>query len=302
MIDSTAPSSSSRPSLADAISQVRAHGKADFLLATGQVAKLTQVKLLQNYEAILRMAGIEQTLGESIGLAPGSEALKIADAKLSRYADVPAYWILPLGELIKRAGSLQSIPGDVLNRVAELKLIRDAVMHGETDTFGEKTRKSIRETYELLLKRSKYTPTLALRARIEAVTRAKADGYQAEEMLATLGTLYRAIEAEVEIRTAMKEAGIFKGTLPHVESIFELKRASGAHEKIFQRDNLAWKFRASALVRNHLVHGTIIVPTDRQTAVVHEAHRLLGQAIAELSLKQNGGTTATGEFRNNIKL
>jgi hypothetical protein len=302
MIDSTTPSSSSRPSLADAISQVRASGKADFLLASGQVAKLTPVKLLRNYEAILRMAGIEQTLGESIGLATGSEALQIADAQLSRYADVPAYWVLPLGELIKRAARQRTIPGDVLRRVADLKLIRDAVMHGETDTFGEKTRKAIRETYELLLKRSKHAPTHALRARIEAVTRAKADGYQAEEMLATLGTLYQAIEAEVEIRTAMKAAGIFKGPLPHVESIFELKRASDDHAKIFQRDNLAWKFRASALVRNHLVHGTIIVPSDRQAAVVHEAHRLLGQAIAELSLKQNGGTTATGEFRNSINL
>ena len=301
MIHSSLPSSP-RPGLADAINQVRTTGKADFLLASGQVAKLTRVKLLQNYEAILRMAGIEQILSESIGLTPGSEALRIADGKLSNYADVPAYWILPLGELINLASQQQAIPVDVLKRVAGLKVIRDAVMHGEADTFGEKTRKSIRETYELLLKRSRHTPTLALRARIEAVTRAKVDGYQAEEMLITLGTLYRSIEAEVEIRAAMKEAGIFKGTLPLVESIFELKRASSAHEKLFLRDNLAWKFRASALVRNHLVHGTIVVPTDRQTAVVNQAHRLLGQAIAELSFKKNGGTTATGEFRNSINL
>lgn len=299
MIHSHLPSPP-RPSLADAISQVRASGKADFLLASGQVAKLTRVKLLQNYEAILRMAGIEQTLSEAISVSPNSEALKIADAELSRYADVPAYWILPLSELIKTARSQQAIPADVLDQVARLKVIRDAVMHGEADTFGEKTRKSIRETYELLLKRSRHTPTLALRARIEAVSRAKVDGYQAEEMLITLSTLYRSIEAEVEIRAAMKEAGIFKGTLPLVESIFELKRASSHHQKLFQRDNLAWKFRASALVRNHLVHGTIVTPTDRQTAVVNQAHRLLGQAISELSFKKNGGTTATGEFRNGL--
>jgi hypothetical protein len=301
MIHSSLPSSP-RPGLADAINLVRTTGKADFLLASGQVAKLSRVKLLQNYEAILRMAGIEQILSESIGLTPGSEALRLADGKLSNYADVPAYWILPLGELIKLASQQQAIPVDVLKRVADLKVIRDAVMHGEADTFGEKTRKSISQTYELLLKRSRHTPTLALRARIEAVTRAKVDGYQAEEMLITLGTLYRSIEAEVEIRAAMKEAGIFKGTLPLVESILELKRASSAHEKLFQRDNLAWKFRASALVRNHLVHGTIVVPTDRQTAVVNQAHRLLGQTIAELSFKKNGGTTATGEFRNSINL
>jgi len=299
MIHSHLPSSP-RPSLADAISQVRATGKADFLLASGQVAKLTRVKLLQNYEAILRMAGIEQTLSEAISLTPSSEALKVADAELSRYADVPAYWILPLTELIEMAGRQQAIPADVLGKVARLKVIRDAVMHGEADTFGEKTRKSIRETYELLLTRSRHTPTLALRARIEAVSRAKVDGYQAEEMLITLSTLYRAIEAEVEIRAALKEAGVFKGTLPLVESIFELKRASSHHQKLFQRDNLAWKFRASALVRNHLVHGTIVTPTDRQTAVVNQAHRLLGQAIAELSFKKNGGTTATGEFRNGL--
>ena len=134
------------------------------------------------------------------------------------------------------------------------------------------------------------------------MTRAKTDGYQAEEMLATLRTLYLAIEAEVEIRTAMKEAGVFKGPLPLVESIFELKRASSVHQQIFHRDNLAWKFRASALVRNHLVHGTIIVPSERLTAVVNEAHRLLGQAISELGFKRNGGTTATGEFRNGIDL
>lgn len=299
MIHSHLPSSP-RPGLADAIDQVRTAGKADFLLASGQVAKLTRVKLLQNYEAILRMAGIEQILSESIGLTPGSEPLRIADGKLSQYAGVPSYWILPLGELIKLARLQQAIPADVLKRVADLKAIRDAVMHGEADTFGTKTRQAIREAYELLLKLYPHTPPLALRARIEAVTHAKVDGYQAEEMLITLATLYRSIEAEVEIRAAMKEAGGLKGTLPLVESIFELKRASSEHEKLFHRDNLAWKIRACALVRNHLVHGTIIVPTDRQTAVVEQAHRLLGQAIAELGFKKNGGTTATGEFRNSI--
>jgi len=299
MIHPSLPSSP-RPSLADAVDQVRTTGKADFLLASGQVAKLTRVKLLQNYEAILRMAGIEQTLRERVGCAPGSESLRIANENLSKYVGVRGFWILPLGELIKLANRKQAIPADVLKRVADLKPIRDAVMHGETDTFGTKTRKAIRETYELLLKHYPHTPPLDLRARIEAVTHAKVDGYQAEEMLITLATLYRSIEAEVEIRAAMKEAGVFKGTLPLVESIFELKRASSAHEKLFRRGDLAWKFRACALVRNHLVHGTIIVPTGRQTRVVEDAYRLLGQAIAELRFIKNGGTTATGEFRNGI--
>ncbi len=302
MIHSSTPPTFPRPSLADAISQVIARGKTDFLLASGQVTKLTKAKLLQNYEAILRMAGIEQTLGESIGLTAGAETLKIADAKLSRYADVPAYWVFPLGELIKQATRQQAVPSDILQRIANLKVIRDAVMHGEADTFGEKTRKNIRETYELMLHRSRFTPTQALRTRIDAVKQAMTNGHQAEAMLGTLGTLYRAIEAEAEIRRAMKEAGVFKGVLPHVESIFELKRASAAHQKIFKRDNLTWKFRASALVRNHLVHGSIIVPSARQTEVVNEAHQLLGQAIAELTFKKNGGVTATGEFRNSISL
>ena len=120
-------------------------------------------------------------------------------------------------------------------------------------------------------------------------TEAKANSKGSDEMLTTLGTLYRAIESEVEIRKALKEAGIFKGPLPLVESIFELKRASGVHQKIFQRDNLTWSFRASALVRNHLVHGTIITPNKRQTDVVDQAYQLLGQAIAELGFKKNGG-------------
>lgn len=282
--------------------QVQSTGKADFTMANGNVAKLTPTKLLQNYEAILRMAGIEQILGESIGLSPGAEALKIADAELSRFADVPAYWIMPLGELISRSRKLKSLPADLLERVAKLKDIRDAVMHGEEAAFGKETRKAIRQTYEDLLKHGKRAPSHALRARIEAVTRAKADGYQAEEMLATLGTLYRAIESEVEIRTAMKAAGVYKGALPLVESIFELKRASGAHQAIFARDNLAWKFRASALVRNHLVHGSILTPNNRQAMVIDQAHQALGQAIAEIQFKQRGGRTSTGEFRNNIIL
>jgi uncharacterized membrane protein len=289
-------------SFAEAIMQVQSAGKADFTMANGNVAKLTRTKLLQNYEAILRMAGIEQILGESIGLSPGAEALKIADAELSRFADVPAYWIMPLGELINRSRKLKSLPADLLERVVKLKDIRDAVMHGEEAAFGKETRKAIRQTYEDLLKHGKHAPTHALRARIEAVTRAKADGYQAEEMLATLGTLYRAIESEVEIRTAMKATGVHKGALPLVESIFELKRASGAHQAIFARDNLAWKFRASALVRNHLVHGSILTPNNRQAMVIDQAHQALGQAIAEIQFKQRGGRTSTGEFRNNIIL
>lgn len=301
MIHSSLPSSP-RPSLVDAINQVRASGKADFLLATGQIAKLTRVKLLQNYEAILRMAGIEQILAESVGHAPGSVKLKVANAELSRFADVPAYWVLPLGQLIGLADKQKSIPYGILSQVAQLKATRDSVLHGQADTFGEQTRKAIKQAYEQLLQHSIHTPSAELRARIESVTRAKVDGTGADEMLATLGTLYRAIESEVEIRTAMKDAGVLKGELPLVESIFELKRASGVHQKIFKRDNLAWKFRASALVRNHLVHGTIITPNKRQTDVVDEAHQLLGQAIAELGFKKNGGTTATGEFRNGINL
>jgi hypothetical protein len=291
-----------RPSFADAIKQVQKCGAAEFLLATGQVAKLTRTKLLQNYAAILRMAGIEQTLGESIGLAPGSGELKIADAKLSRYADVPAYWVLPLGELVSRAAHQKSIPHDVLGRIADLKVLRDAVMHGEADNFGQQTRKSIRQVYEMLLARSRYTPTQALRTRIEAVEQAKNTGDGVEEMLSTLGTLYRAIESEVEIRAAMKEAGIYKGDLPLVESIFELKRASGAHRRIFTRDNLTWKFRASALVRNHLVHGSIIVPSARQTEVVNLAYQILGQTLAEICFRKNGGVASDGDFRNSINL
>lgn len=301
MVNHTHPTRT-RPSFADAIKQVQKTGEAEFLLATGQVAKLTRTKLLQNYAAILRMAGIEQTLGESVGLSPGSEHFKIADVELSRYADVPAYWVLPLGELVSRAAHQKSIPRDVLGRIADLKVIRDAVMHGQSDNFGQQTRKSIRQVYEMLLERSRHTPTKTLRARIVAVEQAKNTGGGVEEMLSTLGTLYRAIESEVEIRTAMKEAGIHKGDLPLVESIFELKRASGFHRSIFTRDNLTWKFRASALVRNHLVHGSIIVPSARQTEVVNLAHQLLGQTITEIRFKNAGGTTTTGEFSNTLPL
>ena len=289
-------------SFVEAIKQVQSDGKADFKMINGDVAKLTRTKLLQNYEAILRMAGIEQILGESIGLTPGSEALKIANAELSRFADVPAYWVMPLGERIHHARRLKSLPVGLLNRVGDLKDVRDAVMHGEQAAFGKETRKAIRQAYEDILQHGMYTPTEALRARIEAVSRAKADNASADEMLSTLRTLYQAIESEVEIRTAIKEAGIFKGILPHVESIFELMRASDLHREIFKRDNLAWKFRASALVRNHLVHGSILTPTKRQSDVVEQAHQLLGQAVTELGFKKNGGTTATGEFRNGIYL
>lgn len=289
-----------RPSYADAIRQVQARGQSDFLLSSGQVAKLNRTKLLQNYEAILQMAGIEQILAESVGQIPGSEELKIANAELSRFADVPAYWVLPLGQLINLADRQKSVPYLILKQIAQLKATRDSVMHGQADTFGEQTRKAIRRTYEQLLKRSIHTPSKELRSRIASVAQAKADGTGSDEMMKTLGTLYRAIESEAEIRAAMKEAGIFKGEMPIVESIFELKRASGLHQKLFKRDDLAWKFRASALVRNHLVHGTIIVPTARQEEVVNEAHLLLGQTISELRFKKDGGTTATGEFRNGL--
>jgi hypothetical protein len=50
------------------------------------------------------------------------------------------------------------------------------------------------------------------------------------------------------------------------------------------------------------VHGTIITPNKRQTDVVDQAYQLLGQAIAELGFKKNGGSTVTGEFRNGINL
>jgi len=289
-------------SFAEAIMQVQSTGKADFAMANGNFAKLTRTKLLQNYEAILRMAGIEQILGESIGRATGSEKVHLANAELSHFADVPAYWVMPLGERIHHARRLKSLPVGLLNRVADLKDVRDAVMHGELAAFGKETRKAIRQAYEDILQHGMHTPTEALRARIEAVSRAKADNASADEMLSTLRTLYQAIESEVEIRTAIKEAGMFKGILPHVESIFELMRASDLHRKIFKRDNLTWKFRASALVRNHLVHGSILTPTKRQSDVVEQAHQLLGQAVTELRFKQAGGRASAGEFRNGINL
>jgi len=289
-------------SFVEAIKQVESSGKADFKMTNGDVAKLTRTKLLQNYEAILRMAGIEQILGESIGRAIGSEKVHLANVKLSHFADVPAYWVMPLGERIYHSRRLKSLPVGLLNRVAKLKDVRDAVMHGEQAAFGKEARKAIRQAYEDLLQHGKHTPTEALRTRIEAVSRAKADNASAEEMLTTLRTLYQAIESELEIRVAMKEAGIFKGELPLVESIFELMRASGRHREIFKRDNLAWKFRASALVRNHLVHGSITTPTKRQSDVVTQAYQLLGQAVAELRFKQSGGRASAGEFRNNITL
>ena len=291
-----------RPSFAEAIKEVQANGRADFLLASGQVAKLNRTKLLQNYEAILQMAGIEQILAESVGLAHGTLEFKTADAKLSRFADVPAYWILPLGELIKRAGKLRAIPGEILANVAQLKKLRDAVMHGEIEAFGRHTRKAIESAYTQLLQHGVHAPRPELRARIDQVAQAKNDGLGADEMLATLGTLYRAIEAEVEIRKALKEAGVFKGETPLVESIFELRNASRVHQAIFLRDNLAWKFRASALVRNHLVHGTIIVPNSRHVQVINQTYELLGQALTELRFRKNGGRTSHGDFRNGLDL
>ena len=134
------------------------------------------------------------------------------------------------------------------------------------------------------------------------MAQAKLAGDGADEMLTTLGTLYRAIESEVEIRKAIKEAGVFKGELPLVESIFELMRATGTHRKIFERDNLTWKFRASALVRNHLVHGTIITPNTRQTEVVVQSHELLGQTIAEIRFRRDGGKSSEGDFTNGLDL
>jgi len=289
-------------SYADAIQEVLATGKADFLLISGQVAKLDRTKLLQNYEAILRMAGIEQILAESIGLAHGSSELKIADAKLSQFADVPAYWVLPLGELVKLVGKQRSIPRSLLADVVMLKSLRDSVMHGEADTFGPKSRKAIGNTYAQLLRHGIHAPRPELRNRIERVAQAKANSKGSDEMLTTLGTLYRAIESEVEIRKALKEAGIFKGPLPLVESIFELMGASVTHREIFRRDHLSWKFRASALVRNHLVHGTIIVPNSRHSQVINQTHELLGQAIAEIRFRKNGGKSSEGEFRNGLDL
>ena len=66
-------------SFVEAIKQVQSAGKADFKMTNGDVAKLTRTKLLQNYEAILRMAGIEQILGESIRRDIGFPSLSIPE-------------------------------------------------------------------------------------------------------------------------------------------------------------------------------------------------------------------------------
>jgi len=299
MINSNDP----RPhNYADAIQSVREAGAADFTMPSGTILKLDKNKLLQNYEAILFCAGIEQMLGEAVGFAPGQEQFKPAGSALSRYAETPEEWMPPLGLLLGRARKEKGFKKRLMDEIEHFKIARDKVLHGETPSFSIRTRKLSRAIFLELAAHSHLTPRVKLverLAQVDAAKKALPDA-TSDEMLSTLRLLYLSIEAESDIRRALMPHQV--RNLPAVESVFELLRVEDAHKRSFKREGVVQKFRASALIRNHIVHGTIITPTPRQAQIITEAHSSVGLALAEVSFRKSGGKACEGDFSNNLDL
>lgn len=288
-------------SYAKAIRLVR-EGKAAQLAMADGVVRINRTRLLQNYEAILHCAGIEQMLTEALGRGPSLMLLEDADLTLSQYAEVLPAWLPSLGSLIKDAGSRKAVAADLLKSVEEIKLHRDKVLHGQQPWFGASLRKRIKCVFLALRQNKQHTPRAEVLKRLAEVERAKKGESPADEILETLETLYLSIEAESDVRDALPKPRGKRLPLPAVASIFELKQLDPALTQIFKRDSLSRRLRASALIRNHLVHGSLITPTERQTSIIRSAHELLGQALVEFQLKKNGGHTAGGDFRNGLDL
>jgi len=299
MINSNDP----RPhNYADAIQSVRETGAADFTMPSGTILKLDKNKLLQNYEAILFCAGIEQMLGEAVGFAPGQEQFKPAGSALSRYAETPEEWMPPLGLLLGRARKEKGFKKRLMDEIEHFKMARDKVLHGETPSFSIRTRKLCRAIFLELAAHSHLTPRVKLverLAQVDAAKKALPDA-TSDEMLSTLRLLYLSIEAESDIRRALMPHQV--RNLQAVESVFELLRVEDAHKRSFKREGVVQKFRASALIRNHIVHGTIITPTPRQAQIITEAHSSVGLALAEVSFRKSGGKACEGDFSNNLDL
>jgi len=289
-------------SYAEAIQLVRETGAADFAMPGGTMIRLNKNKLLQNYETILLCAGIEQMLGEAVGYAPGIKGFKDVSSSLSHFAEVPGVWMPPLGLLLGMARKQKVLKPQLAREIEFFKLTRDKVLHGETPSFGIRTRKRSRAIFLELSARSKLTPRAELVERLAQVDATKKDlaGAASDEMLSTLRILYLSIEAEMDIRNAL--APHQTASMPAVESVFELLRVENGHKAFLKREGVIKKFRASALIRNHLVHGTIITPNERQAQIIIGAHNSIGQALAEIHFKKSGGKACEGEFRNGLGL
>ena len=293
---------SSPRNYAEAIQSVREAGAADFMMPGGTIVRLNKNKLLQNYEAILFCAGIEQMLSEAVGFAPGHERFKSVGSTLSRYAEAPGEWMPPLGLLLGKARKAKAFKKPLLDEIEHFKLARDKVLHGETPSFGIRTRKRSRAIFQELATHSQLTPRVQLVERLAQVDAAKKGLMDAasDEMLSTLKLLYLSIEAESDIRKALEPHQV--RNLPAVESAFELLRVESAHRRCLKREGVVQKFRASALIRNHIVHGTIITPSPRQAQIITEAYGSIGLALAEIRFSKAGGKTCEGNFSNNLDL
>jgi hypothetical protein len=169
-------------------------------------------------------------------------------------------------------------------------------------SFGIRTRKRSRAIFQELATYSQLTPRVQLVERLTQVDEAKKalPDSTSDEMLWTLELLYLSIEAESDIRKALEPHQV--RNLPAVESAFELLRVESAHRRCLKREGVVQKFRASALIRNHLVHGTIITPSPRQAQVITAAHGSIGLALAEIRFRKNGGKACEGDFNNNLGL
>jgi hypothetical protein len=271
-------------------------------MSNGTTTSINRNRLLQNYETILHCAGIEQMMGEAIGVKPGELLIQDADEELGRYADVPACWLPSLGELISAADHKMAIASDLLAEIKLVKEFRDQVLHGKQPAFGAGQRKHIQAVFRKLRLGKHCTPRAELLSQIVFVDTIKGGEAKTDEVLSTLETLYLSIESESDVRAALPPSKHKNFHLPAVASIFELKRLDPALTRIFKRDNLPRRLRASALIRNHLVHGSLITPTEKQTDIIRSAHELLGQALVEFQLKKNGGHTDGGDFRNGLNL
>jgi hypothetical protein len=301
MIDSN-PNSFPLTSYAEAIRLVSRGLKPAVAMPGGTTTRLDQTKLLQNYEAILHCAGIEQMLGEAIGRGPCFLLLEDADRSLSQFAEVHPSWLPSMGQLLKGAAAEKAVEATLLKEIEEIKVHRDNVLHGQQPSFGASLRKRVKRAFEKLRSHKLYTPRAELLSRLEEVAKAKTGKVPADEILRTLETLYLSIEAESDVRTALPKPRGQAIPLPAVASIFELKRLDPILTKIFKRDQLAWHLRASALIRNHLVHGTLVTPTARQAGIIRAAHENLGRALSELQCRKNGVHTVGGELRNGLDL
>jgi len=251
------------------------------------------IDLLRNQEALLRLAGVEYILAREYGIAGST----LGNTELARELGVSAILKPSLGEVIE--ASRDKLPPATLKSLKELKLLRDAVLHGEAPLLTKGFISRIRAIYGDVRRLCAQPLPYELQVAIDQAEKVRhtANAWKEPANFHWLGHLLRLVAIERELREFLRRRGVSIRRLLAINCIHAaMEDPLVVAGRLPPR--LLTTLKKALILRNLIAHGGLVDLTEPHQKVLKEAEAGVREVLSAAEFRQGGGKAGLGHFAN----